>query len=45
MVHWSSEFDPVGAPEAEVVAVVQGIYQAGFDALKERFGADEAGKD
>ena len=45
VVHWSSEFDPVGAPEAEVVAVVEGIYQAGFDALKERFGAEEAGKD
>ncbi|MCE2491848.1 MAG: SRPBCC family protein [Alphaproteobacteria bacterium] len=44
MIHWSSEFDPVGAPEAEVVAVVEGIYQAGFDALKERFGAAESGK-
>ena len=37
-VHWSSEFEPAGAPEADVVAIIEGIYQAGFDALKERFG-------
>ena len=39
VIHWSSEFEPVGAPEAEVVAIVEGIYQAGFDALEERLGA------
>ena len=39
VVRWSSEFKPAGAPEADVVGIVEGIYQAGFDALKERFGA------
>ena len=38
VIHWSSEFEPVGAPEAEVVAIVEGIYQAGFDAIEERLG-------
>tara|TARA_B100000029_G_C17479779_1_gene925114 strand:+ start:112 stop:534 length:423 start_codon:yes stop_codon:yes gene_type:complete len=37
-VHWTSEFEPDGAPEADVVAIIEGIYQAGFDALKEKFG-------
>lgn len=39
VIHWSSEFEPVGAPEADVVAIVEGIYQAGFDAIEERLGA------
>ncbi len=42
-VCWSSEFEPMGAPEADAVAVVEGIYQAGFDALEERFGAAAPG--
>lgn len=37
-VHWSSEFQPDGAPEADVMAIIEGIYQAGFDALTEKFG-------
>ena len=37
-VDWSSKFDPAGAPEADAVGAVQGIYQAGFDALKQEFG-------
>ena len=37
-VDWSSNFDPDGAPEADAVGAVQGIYQAGFDALKGEFG-------
>jgi hypothetical protein len=37
-VHWSSRFEPAGAPEAAAVDVVRGVYQAGFDALKQRFG-------
>lgn len=37
-VQWSSEFEPAGVPEADAVGLVEGIYQAGFDGLKERFG-------
>lgn len=37
-VEWSSEFEPVKAPENEVVKTLQGIYQAGFDNLKKMFG-------
>ncbi len=39
-VDWSSEFTPSGVPEAEAVEVVRGIYQAGFDALADRFGSE-----
>jgi hypothetical protein len=35
-VEWSSSFDPKGAPEAEVVKTISGIYQAGFDGLKKK---------
>ena len=44
-VHWSSEFEPAGAPETDVVAIVEGIYQAGFDSLKERFRRLDASTD
>lgn len=37
-VHWSSEFAPAGASEAEAVEVIEGIYAAGFDKLKTIFG-------
>lgn len=37
-VDWSSNFDADGAPEADAVGAIQGIYQAGFDALKGEFG-------
>ncbi len=37
-IEWSSEFSPSGAPEAEAVQAIQGIYQAGFDSLKKMFG-------
>lgn len=37
IVEWSGEFLPKG-PEPDAVAVVQGIYQAGFDNLKKMFG-------
>ena len=36
-VDWSSNFDPDGAPEADAAGAVQGIFQAGFDALKGEF--------
>ena len=37
-VEWESDFEPAGAPEGDAVAVMQGIYQAGFDNLKKIFG-------
>ncbi len=37
-IDWSGEFDPAGAPESDARAAIEGIYQAGFDSLKERFG-------
>jgi Polyketide cyclase / dehydrase and lipid transport len=36
-VEWSSRFDPVGG-EKEAVEAIRGVYQAGFDGLKKRFG-------
>jgi hypothetical protein len=37
-VHWSSRFEPDGIPEPEAVATMRGVYAAGLDKLKERFG-------
>ena len=37
-VEWSSEFDCVDVPETEVVKIVEGIYSAGLDNLKKKFG-------
>ena len=37
-VDWSSNFDADGAPEADAMGAIQGVYQAGFDALKGEFG-------
>jgi hypothetical protein len=37
-IDWSSDFEAVGAPEADATAAIQGIYQAGFDNLKKMFG-------
>lgn len=36
MVEWSSNFEPKGAPEADVVKTISGIYQAGFTGLKKK---------
>jgi uncharacterized protein YndB with AHSA1/START domain len=33
-VEWSSSFEPLGAPEADVVKSLSDFYQAGFDNLK-----------
>lgn len=33
VVEWASEFEPAGAPEADVVALIRGVFQAGFDQL------------
>ena len=37
-VEWSAEFAAEGAPEAEAVRLISGIYRAGLDLLRERFG-------
>ena len=38
-IEWSAEFDCPPAREAELVAQIgQGVFQAGFDALKRRLG-------
>ncbi len=37
-VHWSSTFEPKGGSEADAVAAIRGVYQAGFDSLKGTFG-------
>lgn len=38
VVEWVGEFEPSGAPEADAVGVIQGIYQAGLDNLKKMYG-------
>lgn len=35
---WYSTFQPKGAPEAEAVKVVEGVYSEGFAGLKKIFG-------
>ena len=37
-VDWSANFEPAGAPEADAASAIQGIFQAGFDALHGEFG-------
>jgi hypothetical protein len=37
-VTWSSEFEALGAPEADAQAVIAGVYTSGFSALIEKFG-------
>ena len=37
-VRWSSDFQPAGASEEDVVKAVRDAYQAGFDNLKKMFG-------
>ena len=37
-VEWSSSFDAKGAPEADAVSAIQGVYQAGLDNLKKLYG-------
>ena len=33
---WSGEFDAKGAPDADAVGVIDGIYQSGLDSLAAR---------
>ena len=37
LMEWTASFDPTG-PEDEVIGMVEGLYQAGIDNLKQRFG-------
>ena len=37
-VEWSGEFVAEGASDAEAIRLIAGIYQAGFNRLRERFG-------
>ena len=38
-VTWSSEFEPNEASEADAQAAISGVYNSGFAALIEKFGA------
>jgi hypothetical protein len=38
VVEWTSEFNPAGAPEADAVKAIQGVYEAGFANLRKMFG-------
>ena len=38
-VTWSSEFEALGAPEADAQAAISGVYTGGLAALIEKFGA------
>lgn len=42
IVEWSTNFEPVGAPEADVVRSLSDFYQAGFDNLKKLLSRPEA---
>jgi hypothetical protein len=33
-VEWAATFEPKGAPEPEVVKLIEGVYAAGFEGLK-----------
>ncbi len=35
---WYSTFEPKGAPEAEAVKIVEGVYSGAFEGLKKLFG-------
>lgn len=37
-VDWSAEFVSEGAPEAEAIRLISGIFRTGLDRLAERFG-------
>ncbi|MHA1114432.1 MAG: SRPBCC family protein [Alphaproteobacteria bacterium] len=37
ILHWSGEFQPSGAPEANAIAAVEMVYDSGIAALKKRF--------
>ncbi|HEY8122202.1 MAG TPA: SRPBCC family protein [Myxococcota bacterium] len=38
-VEWSSTFDPNGIPEAQAIAMIEGVYKGGIAGLKKALGA------
>jgi hypothetical protein len=38
IVEWTAKFNADGAPESEAIGIIEGIFQAGFDTLKDKFG-------
>lgn len=42
IITWSGNFEPKGAPEADVAQAVSGIYTSGLGAVVERFGEADA---
>lgn len=37
-VEWSSTFDPAGAPEADVITLIEGIYVDGIQRVRNKLG-------
>lgn len=37
-IDWSSSFDAHGAPEADVVALIEGIYKGGIQRVRDKLG-------
>jgi hypothetical protein len=37
-LEWSATFDPDPGAEEELTAMITGVYQAGIDTLRQRFG-------
>ena len=37
-IEWSSSYDPDSGAENDVAGMIQGVYESGIQALKERFG-------
>ncbi len=38
VVKWASTFEPSGGSEADAIAAIRGVYEAGFESLKKLFG-------
>ena len=38
-VSWSSTFEPSGAPENDVIELIQGIYKGGIQRVRDKLGA------
>ena len=38
VVNWSSTFDAVGAPEADVIKLIEGVYKAGIQRARDKLG-------
>jgi hypothetical protein len=38
IINWSSTFDAVGAPEAQVEAIISGVYKGGIARTRQKLG-------